>query len=64
MKRVSSLPANMERGREHASALVVLNSALTGRPEAILEGATVSSQRTAASPPPELRKPPGDTDGS
>jgi N-[(2S)-2-amino-2-carboxyethyl]-L-glutamate dehydrogenase len=49
MKWIASFPRNVARGLARASGLVVLNALATGRPCAVLEGAVVSAERTAAS---------------
>jgi ornithine cyclodeaminase len=49
LKWVSSFPGNLDRDLPRASAVMMINSGITGRVRTIMDGTAISAHRTAAS---------------
>lgn len=49
VKWIASFPANLDKGLDRASGILILSSAQTGRPSAILDASIINAKRTAAS---------------
>jgi len=55
VKWVASFAGNVSSGAERASAMLIVNDAVTGKPFAIVDGTVISARRTAAAAAVALR---------